>query len=164
MSFRALNAPFFWKGHDVDIIIPKYDCLDSEMIRDLAVDIKDLQSFYRGEWYSNTVWVGWVEECRSNFIEPHHPRYFFNRGCFYGCEDDIERFLYFSRAAIEFMYKRPLNPDITHLHDWQTAVIPCLYTDMYRKIGFTKPKTVLTIHNMEYQGKCSPPRSLRTSV
>ena len=31
-----------WKGHDVDIIIPKYDCLDSEVIRDLAIDIKDL--------------------------------------------------------------------------------------------------------------------------
>ncbi len=26
------------------------------------------------------------------FIEPHHPSYFFNRGCFYGCEDDIDRY------------------------------------------------------------------------
>lgn len=145
-----------WKGHDLDIIIPKYDCLDSEQIRDLAMETKDLLSFYRGEWFTNTVWVGWVENIKVYFIEPHHPRFFFNRGCFYGCEDDIERFLYFSRAAIEFIYKRPLNPDIIHLHDWQTAVIAPLYVDMYRKIGLTKPKIILTIHNMEYQGKCSP--------
>ena len=98
--------------------------------------------------------MGWVENLKVYFIDPHHPRFFFNRGCFYGCEDDIERFLYFSRAAMEFIYKRPLNPDIIHLHDWQTAVIAPLYTDMYRKLGLTKPRTVLTIHNMEYQGKC----------
>ncbi len=40
-----------WKGHDVDIIIPKYDCLDSEQIRDLTIEMKDLMSFYQGEWY-----------------------------------------------------------------------------------------------------------------
>lgn len=144
-----------WKGHDVDIIIPKYDCMDSEQIRDIGIETKDLMSFYQGEWFSNTIWMGWVENLKVYFIDPHHPRFFFNRGCFYGCDDDIERFLYFSRAALEFIYKRPLNPDIIHLHDWETAVIAPLYNDMYKKIGLTKPRTVLTIHNMEYQGKCS---------
>lgn len=144
-----------WKGHDVDIIIPKYDCLDSEQIRDLTMDTKELMSFYEGEWYSNTIWMGWVENLKVYFIEPHHPRFFFNRGCFYGCEDDIERFLYFSRTAMEFLFKRPINPDIIHLHDWQTAVIAPLYKDMYQTLGYTKPKVVFTIHNMEYQGKCN---------
>lgn len=144
-----------WKGHDVDIIIPKYDCMDSELIRDLTIDFKDLKSFYQDEWYSNTIWMGWVENLKVYFIEPHHPRFFFNRGCFYGCEDDIERFLYFSRTAIEFMFKKPINADIIHLHDWQTAIIAPLYVNMYNQLGYTKPKTVFTIHNMEYQGKCS---------
>lgn len=145
-----------WKGHDVDIIIPKYDCMDSGQIRDLAIDQKDIPSFYQGEWFSNTIWMGWVENLKVYFIEPHHPRFFFNRGCFYGCEDDIERFLYFSRAALEFLYKRPLTPDIIHLHDWQTAAIAPLYQNMYKELGYTRPKTVFTIHNMEYQGKCLP--------
>lgn len=122
-----------WKGIDVDIIIPKYDCMDSEQIRDLSVISKELMSFYREEWHGNTIWMGWVENLKVYFIEPHHPRFFFNRGCFYGCDDDIERFLYFSRAAIEFMYKRSINPDIIHLHDWQTAVIAPLLADMYQK-------------------------------
>lgn len=145
-----------WKGHDVDIIIPKYDCMDSDQIRDMTIEMKDLMSFYDGEWHSNTIWMGWVENLKVYFIDPHHPKFFFNRGCFYGCDDDTERFLYFSRTAIEFIYKRPLNPDIIHLHDWETAIIAPLYRDMYQPLGLKKPKTVFTIHNLEYQGKCEP--------
>lgn len=152
----GLSRELSWKGHDVDIIIPKYDCMDSEQVRDLSVDTSGLMSFYKGEWFPNTVWMGWVENLRVYFIEPHHPRFFFNRGCFYGCEDDIERFLYFSRAAIEFLYKRMIRPDIIHLHDWQTAAIAPLYETMYKEIGFNQSKTVVSIHNMEYQGKCDP--------
>lgn len=152
----GLSRELSWKGHDVDIIIPKYDCIDSNQIRDLTVEIQELMSFYNGEWFHNTVWVGWVENLKVYFIEPHHPRYFFNRGCFYGCDDDIERYLYFSRLALEFLYKRGIAPDIIHLHDWQTAAIAPLYYQMYNQIGYNKPKLTFTIHNIEYQGKCSP--------
>lgn len=152
----GLSRELSWKGHDVDIIIPKYDCLDSTQIRDLSVEIEDLVSFYNGEWFHNTVWVGWVENLKVYFIDPHHPKYFFNRGCFYGCDDDIERYLYFSRLALEFLYKARIAPDILHLHDWQTAAIAPLYTDVYRALGYVKPKVVFTIHNIEYQGHCSP--------
>jgi starch synthase len=151
----GLSREQSWKGHDVDIIIPKYDCIDSNEIRDLSIDYIDLMSFYQGDWYHNTVWVGWVENLKVYFIDPHHPRHFFNRGCFYGCEDDIERYLYFSRTAVEFVYKRQLQPDILHLHDWQTAAIAPLVKEMYFPMGLTKPKLVFTIHNVEYQGKCS---------
>ena len=145
-----------WKGHDVDIIIPKYDCMDSNEIRDFAVDTHSLTSFYNGQWHTNTVWIGWVENLKVYFIEPHHPRLFFNRGCFYGCDDDIERYLYFSRAALEFLLKRGIHPDIIHIHDWQTATIAPLYYEIFRGLGLVKPKIILTIHNIEYQGKCIP--------
>ena len=145
-----------WKGHDVDIIIPKYDCMDSNAIRDLTIEIPDLISYYEGEWHHNTIWMGWVENLKVYFIEPHHPRHFFNRGCFYGCEDDLERYLYFCRVSMEFLYKKQLKPDIIHLHDWQTAAIAPLYYDMYQALGYVIPKIVFTIHNIEYQGKCVP--------
>lgn len=151
----GLSRELSWKGHDVNIIIPKYDCIDSEQIQELTIALPDLKSFYQGEWYSNTVWVGWVESLKVYFIEPHHPRFFFNRSCFYGCEDDIERFLYFSRACIEFMYKKRLNPDVIHLHDWQSAIISVLYKDIYQPLGFKRSKVIFTIHNIEYQGKCA---------
>lgn len=150
----GLSREESWKRHDVDIIIPKYDCMDSNEIRDLAVDYLDLMSFYEGEWFHNTVWIGWVENLKVYFIEPHHPRYFFNRGCFYGCEDDIERYLYFSRTAMEFLFKKQIQPDIIHLHDWQTAAVAPIYYDMYKALAYSRPKIVFTIHNIEYQGKC----------
>jgi len=151
----GLSRELSWKGHDVDIIIPKYDCMDSDAVRDLTIDTPNLPSFYQGEWYSNTIWMGWVENLKVYFIEPHHPRHFFDRGCFYGCEDDIERYLYFARTALEFTYKKQLNPDIIHVHDWQAAAIPILYREMYNQLGFNKPKIVFTIHNIEYQGRCA---------
>lgn len=152
----GLSRELSWKGHDVDIIIPKYDCMDSNEIRDFGVDVQDLKSYYQGEMHSNTVWIGWVENLKVYFIEPHHPRYFFNRGCFYGCDDDTERYLYFSRVALEFILKRSLHPDIIHIHDWQTACIAPLYRDVYQKEGLIQPKIVFTVHNMEYQGRCAP--------
>lgn len=152
----GLSRELSWKGHDVDIIIPKYDCLDSSQIRDLSIESQDLMSFYNGEWFHNTIWVGWVENLKVYFIDPHHPKYFFNRGCFYGCEDDVERYLYFSRLSLEFLYKKGITPDIIHLHDWQTAVIAPLYETVYKPFSYSKPKIVFTIHNIEYQGRCSP--------
>lgn len=151
----GLSREQSWKGHDVDIIIPKYDCININEIRDLAVDYADLLSFYNGEWIHNTVWIGWVENLKVYFIEPHHPRHFFNRGCFYGCEDDIERYLYFSRAAMEFLFKRQIPADVIHVHDWQTAIIPTLYYEMYQALGYKRAKIIFTIHNIEYQGKCN---------
>lgn len=151
----GLSRELSWKGHDVDIIIPNYDCKNSLEVRDLTLYYSNLMSFYEGEWHSNNVWMGWVENLKVYFIDPHHPRYFFNRGCFYGCEDDIERFLYFSRAAIEFIYKKQPQVDIIHLHDWQTAAIAPLYYELYVPMGFTKPKIISTIHNINYQGKCA---------
>lgn len=145
-----------WKSHDVDIIIPKYDCMDSDDVRDLNIFERDLTSYYDGEWFTNTIWMGWVENLKVYFIEPHHPRHFFERGCYYGCEDDIDRYLYFSRAAIDFLHKNNFQPDILHLHDWQTAIISVLYEDIFKSLGFNKTKTVFTIHNLEYQGKCLP--------
>lgn len=152
----GLSRELSWKGHDVDIIIPKYDCMDSSQIRDMNIEVRDFTSFYQGEWHHNTAWIGWVENLKVYFIEPHHPRYFFNRGCFYGCEDDIERFLYFSRAVLEFMIKKSIQPDIIHIHEWQTSAIAPLYYEIYQALGYKKPKIVLTVHNFAYQGQCTP--------
>jgi starch synthase len=144
------------QGQDVDIILPKYDCIDSDTVRDLTVETSELLSYYEGENHRNTVWTGWVgDHLKVYFIEPHHPRHFFRRGCFYGCHDDTERFLYFCRAALEFIFKKQTKPFVLHLHDWQTAAIAALYSDLYRSLGIAPAKIVYTIHNLEYQGQCS---------
>lgn len=144
------------KGHDVDLILPFYDCLDSSAIRDLTLFKSSLPSNYNGEEIFSNIWTGWVENLKVYFIDPRHPRYFFNRGCFYGCDDDIERYLCFSRIAMDFIDQGELNPDVLHLHDWQSAVIAPLYFNLFKRFNEKSPKIVFTIHNIEYQGKCSP--------
>lgn len=152
----GLSRQLSLSGHDVDIIIPKYDCMDSDSVQDLEIVYQNMRSYYQGAWHANTIWVGWVGNIKIYFIDAHHPKYFFARGCIYGCEDDLDRFLYFSRAAMEFLYKENKVPDVLHIHDWQSAAIALLARDLYQDWGYKIPRIVFTIHNLAYQGKCLP--------
>lgn len=79
--------------------------------------------------------------------------YYFKRDNLYGYFDDGERFAYFSKAAIEVMLQLDEVPDIIHVHDWQTALVPIyLRTLYYGDVRLMNVKTVFTIHNIEYQG------------
>ena len=78
---------------------------------------------------------------------------YFNRPSAYGYPDDGERFAYFSRACLESLRYLGMQPDIVHCHDWQTALVPMLLNMQYRG-DFPNMRSILTIHNIEYQGKC----------
>jgi len=143
-------------GHQVEIILPKYDCIDYSSLKSLKVAYRELWSFDGPQRFNNTIWSASFDGLKIWLIEPHHPNYFFSRGLIYGTNDDIDRFAYFSRTAVEFLYKSGSNPDVLHCHDWPCAIIPVLLKDMYRQLGFKYGGSVLTIHNLEHQGKCSP--------
>jgi starch synthase len=67
--------------------------------------------------------------------------------------DNAERFGLLSLAALEFAKRAPLPPEVIHCHDWQTALIPVYLNTLYRSDPFfEKTKTLLTIHNLAYQG------------
>lgn len=67
--------------------------------------------------------------------------------------DNAERFVFFSRASIETMIALKLKPDIVHVHDWQAALVPVFLKTHYReRKNFAKTRTLLTIHNLGYQG------------
>jgi len=67
--------------------------------------------------------------------------------------DNDLRFAFFSRAVLETCQKLNLEPHIVHCHDWQTALIPVYLKTVYRDTPrFTQTKSVLTIHNLGYQG------------
>jgi starch synthase len=130
--------------------------MDTSRIGDLKIDGGEFKTYWKGEWFPCLIWRGWVENLKVYFVDPHHPDLFFSRGCFYGCEDDADRFLFFSRAVLEFLKTRRLSPDILHVHDWQTAIVPPLLKDAYKEQELKKVKTVLTIHNLSYQGIIDP--------
>ena len=84
------------------------------------------------------------------FIDNEH---YFNRDGIYGFGDDGERFAFFSKAVLASIRMLKLEPEVISCHDWQTALIPLLMKTEFAA-SFGKTRSVFTIHNIEYQGKC----------
>ncbi|SFH70112.1 glycogen synthase GlgA [Pisciglobus halotolerans] len=79
--------------------------------------------------------------------------YYFDRPGLYGFDDDGERFAFFSQAIIEMLERIDFIPDVLHVNDYHTAIIPVLLKDKYQWIqAYQSIKTVLTIHNLQFQG------------
>ena len=80
---------------------------------------------------------------------------YFDRSTVYGCDDDGERFAFYSKAILESLLVLGEKPDVIHCNDWQTALLPILLHAFYQdELGLAK--TVFTIHNIEYQGWTHP--------
>ncbi len=133
--------------HTVEIILPKYDCLDFKLIENLKVEVKELIT----PNHSSTIWSGTYKGLKLLLVEPHHPEHFFHRGVIYGCADDLERFTHFSQITLAYLDHLQQPPDAVHLHDWPTALVSIL-----AKQQKDPHNTLLTIHNLEHQGKCTP--------
>ncbi|KAM1033523.1 hypothetical protein FF1_037005 [Malus domestica] len=130
-------------NHHVDIILPKYDCLNLS-------NVKEFQ-YNRGFSWGGTeikVWFGKVEGVSVYFLEPQNG--FFHAGCIYGCKNDAERFGFFCHAALEFLLQSGFHPDIIHCHDWSSAPVAWLFKDHYMHYGLSKARVVFTIHNLEF--------------
>ncbi|MBW4497998.1 MAG: glycogen synthase GlgA [Oscillatoria princeps RMCB-10] len=140
------------RGHGVDIILPKYDCMRYDHIWGLHDVYRDLWV----PWYDGaincSVYCGWVHGRQCFFIEPHSEDNFFNRGCYYGCLDDHMRFAFFSKAALEFLHRTNKRPDVIHCHDWQTGLVPVMLFEMYQYHGMENQRVCYTIHNFKHQG------------
>ncbi len=152
----SLSKALIAEGHQVDVILPKYDCLDYSSLKNLKIASRDLWSYEGYQRFNNTIWHAELDKINIYLLEPHHPSCYFSRGNIYGCPDDVERFGYFSRAALEYLYKSEIQPDALHLHDWPSSLAAVLYKDMYVPLGMNKTRIVMTIHNMQHQGRSSP--------
>ncbi len=140
------------RGHHVEIILPKYDSMRYGQIQGLSVEYDNLWvPWFEGAVHC-TVWSGRVLGLRCCFIEPHSWDNFFERGHLYGSSDDIMRFAFFSKAAMEYLLKSDRRPEIIHCHDWQTALVPVLLYEMYAQIGMPDQRVCYTIHNFAHQG------------
>ncbi len=140
------------RGHAVEIILPKYDCMRYDHIHGLHVTYPDLWvPWYNGAIHCS-IWFGFVHGRKCFFIEPHSNDKFFNRGNFYGYPDEALRYAFFSKATLEFLSKTNKRPDILHCHDWQTGLVPVLLFEMYKFQGLTNQRVCYTIHNFRHQG------------
>ncbi|MCK5876398.1 MAG: glycogen synthase [Candidatus Marithrix sp.] len=148
----GLSRELAIRGNQVEIILPKYDCMRYDHIWELQVVYQDLWVKWGTGAINCTVWFGMVDGCKCFFIEPHSNDNFFNRGQYYGCHDDSMRFAFFSKATLEFMLQTGRHPDVIHCHDWQTGLIPVLLFEIYKQQGMSHSRICYSIHNFRYQG------------
>lgn len=140
---------------EVDVLIPKYRFISNDLLPNLTQKSPDFICLENGIPYTNRVWTAEVEECRLHLLETDHPEDYFGRPHIYGYPDDLARFIYFSRAALEYLKLQDQPIDILHLHEWHTAICaPLIKREMKQDLSIKS--VVFTIHNLEYQGKCSP--------
>ncbi len=140
------------QGHCVELILPMYDCMRYDHIWGLHDAYRDLWVPWYGGAIHCSVFCGWVHGRVCFFIQPHSGDNFFNRGFYYGAEDDNMRFAFFSKAALEFLLKSNKRPDIIHCHDWQTGLVPVMLYEIYQHHGMSNQRVCYTIHNFKHQG------------
>ncbi|HLY30145.1 MAG TPA: glycogen/starch synthase, partial [Ktedonobacterales bacterium] len=137
-------------GHDVRVIIPRYKNVDPERWG-LSIVAASLQA----PMSQRTERVNVLETTQGDnlpvyFVDAPH---YFQRDHLYGYNDDGERFILFSRAALEFLRYISWSPDIIHCHDWHTGIIPNWLKTIYRDdFTFERTASVYTIHNLAVQG------------
>jgi len=129
-------------GHNVEVILPKYDCLNLSNVKDLHYQ----QSFTWGGTEIK-VWFGKVEDLPVYFLEPQNGMFWV--GCVYG-KNDESRFGFFCHSALEFLLQKGSSPDIIHCHDWSSAPVAWLYKEQYALNGLGNGRVVFTIHNLEF--------------
>ncbi|GFZ21616.1 starch synthase 3 [Actinidia rufa] len=141
------------RGHKVDVMLPFYECIQKQQINDLAL-LTTYNSFHDGNWVPTNAYRGLVSGIPVIFIEPSN-LFFKGQYVYGGSYNELEAYLFFSRACLEWMQVTGIQPDIIHIHEWQTSGLPILYWDMYHYLSLQKPRLVITIHNIEHYGECS---------
>ncbi|WP_028950368.1 glycogen synthase [Sulfurihydrogenibium subterraneum] len=137
------------KGLKVFGFMPLYKSVDLEKHKIKSINVF-IDVFLNGRNYTFEVYK-LIDNVTFFFLKNDE---LFGRDYLYGTpegdypDNDI-RFGAFSYAVMEFIRKEELNPDIIHVNDWQTSLIPVL---TYYKYNWHNVRTVLTIHNLAYQG------------
>ena len=145
----ALGTELKRKGFDVRIILP-FHRIAKEKYWD---QVKHITSFSIDlGWRSQYVGIEMLEYkgVQCYFIDNE---YYFGYEVYKGGNMEGEQYAFFSRAVIESLPLIGFIPDILHVHDWHTAMIPMLLKTQYLDKPQGAIHSVLTLHNLGYQGK-----------
>ena len=150
-GLSALPRELVKQNCDVRVILPRYACIPQKY-QDKMV--------YRGEFYMDlgetgrSYYVGIMEYIWDgvvyDFIDNQE---FFSAGNPYvGLVEDIPKYCFFSKAALAALNYMNWIPDIIHCHDWQAALVPVFQKTLFKDSPVGHAKSVLTIHNLRFQG------------
>ena len=142
------------RGHDVRVFMPFYSTVDVSKGDFRFVDyLRDVPIRFGGETITFNVVVTKLPGSHVDLYMIDAPR-LYGRGKIYTDDrDEYLRYAFLSRAAIECCQRMGWSPEIFHCHDWQTGLIPLYLKTVYNWDRlFDRTRTILTIHNIAYQG------------
>jgi len=141
-------------GHDVRIFIPFYGSVAKRAERFAPVDfIRDVEV-----WMGDLPFRFSVVTCKlpDSAVDVYFidcPELYADGAIYHGDAADALRFAFLTRAAFECCQRMGWSPHIVHCHDWHTALAPVYLKTLYGWDSlFQRTRTVLTIHNMGFQG------------
>ena len=140
---------------DVRVIIPRYTCMKQEMKDKLQYITHFYMDFNWKDEYVGVLGAN-VDGIQYYFID--NESYF---GGFKPYGDnalyEIEKYAYFSKAVLSALPLIGFQPDIIHCHDWQAGLVPVYLKERFHDGDFFRNmKSVITIHNLKFQGKWDP--------
>ena len=165
----ALPAALAGRGIEVTVFSPLYRSVAAELAR-LTAPIDEL--------HGATLWIGDEQHptryrrteasgCRFVFVadDPYYDR----PGLYVGPDggeyaDNVARFAFLCRATLEYCLTNGAVPDVFHLNDWQTALIPVYLHTIYRRPELAGARTLFTLHNLAYQGRAAPAQLYATGL
>ncbi len=142
------------QGHDTRVFMPLYSVVDTSKYTLTPVDfLQDLHLHLGSHYFQYAVFVGRAPDSEVDVYFIHCPQLFHRDGVYTGEWDEHLRFALLCRAAIECCQRMGWGPDVFHCNDWHTALVPIYLKTIYSWDRlFAHSKTVLTIHNIAYQG------------
>lgn len=146
----SLPKCFSKENFDVRVIIPKYACMKEEYKNQLRY----VTNFYMDlNWRQQYVGIFETEYEGIKFYFIDNEEHFSGSRPYGGMPWDLEKFAFFSKAALSILPVIDFRPDIIHCHDWQTGLIPVYLNERFQGSDFYRGiKTVMTIHNLKFQG------------
>ena len=135
-------------GHDVRVAVPRYRVIEASALEPIL-----------GSFSVSLDGLSQNASILQGTLDPGVPVYFvenkemYDRDGIYMYPDDAERFLFFCRATLAMLPRLSWQPDVLHVNDWQTAIVPnWLKTSYANDPFFQNTATVYTIHNLAYHG------------
>ena len=148
----SLPKSFPKEEFDVRVIVPNYKCIpwkyrgDFEYVTHFYMDFGHVSS-------SEHVGIMTIKHEGITFYFIDNERYFGGSTPYGDTKFDIEKFCFFSKAALSILPTINFKPDIIHCHDWQTGVLPVyLHTTFKDNPFYHNIRTIMTIHNLKFQG------------
>ena len=147
---EALPRELRAQKHEVAIAMPYY----REISENAAFELRDTGITVEVRVGAKSYVAEFVEGRTAGGVQTFFVRCdeFFDRAGIYGehgvpYDDNAERFIFFSKAALELARRMTPTPQVLHVHDWAAALVPALVH--HQQLPFT---TVLTIHHVAEQG------------